>query len=140
MFENKHRFVIALSSLFVVTGILIQFIWNHYQEGRRVDVVIGILSARHNFKKRETIRKTWLKSTRVSPTGLKWVAFFVIGSKDCHEPESDRVSPFSCSRIKITSQDLESSYSSSFKSINNGRKNDCNPVVGLSFQVRINDY
>ena len=141
MFQNKQRLVIISSFLAVVTGILVHFAWNHYQqEGRdRVNLIIGILSARHNFKEREIIRKSWLKRTKLNTSSqeLNWVAFFVIGNRDCLVPESDRVSPFSCSRVNITSQDLESSYSSSLTTSNTGKTN-CNPVVGLSFQVWMN--
>lgn len=137
MLRNKQRLLFLASILSIITGILVNCIYNYYQEKVRVNLVVAILSSRYNFDQRDVIRKTWLNHSKTSHD-LKWVPFFVVGNRDCHVPVSDRVSPFSCEGINITKSDLQSpSVASNFKT-RRLKNRDCNPVVGLSFQVWMN--
>lgn len=62
-------------------------------------LVIGVLSARQNFKQREAIRQSWLGHIKNS-TDLSQIAQvqFVIGQHPCQASPDDRVDPYSCNK------------------------------------------
>ncbi|KAM9727069.1 UDP-GalNAc:beta-1,3-N-acetylgalactosaminyltransferase 2 isoform 1-T2 [Menidia menidia] len=76
------------------------------------EVLVGVLSARHNYELRQAIRETWLGYIRHHPhfqhrVGVK----FIVGEHGCPIPEEDREDPYSCSLLNlsepVTGQDEE---------------------------------
>ncbi|XP_072247377.1 UDP-GalNAc:beta-1,3-N-acetylgalactosaminyltransferase 2 isoform X2 [Leuresthes tenuis] len=76
------------------------------------EVLVGVLSARHNYELRQAIRETWLGYIRDHPhfqhrVGVK----FIVGEHGCPIPEEDREDPYSCSLLNfsepVTGQDEE---------------------------------
>ncbi|XP_030053998.1 UDP-GalNAc:beta-1,3-N-acetylgalactosaminyltransferase 2 isoform X2 [Microcaecilia unicolor] len=72
------------------------------------DLVVGILSARHNFELRNVIRNTWLKSFKHDPALNQRVQVkFIIGAHGCDIPVEDREDPYSCRLLNITNPILK---------------------------------
>lgn len=72
-------------------------------ESSRYDVVVGVLSARHNRELRNVIRSTWLKHLTQHPTLSRRVLVkFIIGARGCDVPVEDREDPYSCRLLNIT--------------------------------------
>ncbi|XP_036091498.1 UDP-GalNAc:beta-1,3-N-acetylgalactosaminyltransferase 2 isoform X2 [Rousettus aegyptiacus] len=72
-------------------------------ESSHYDVVVGVLSARHNRELRNVIRSTWLKHLTQHPTLSRRVLVkFIIGARGCDVPVEDREDPYSCRLLNIT--------------------------------------
>nr|XP_033792132.1 UDP-GalNAc:beta-1,3-N-acetylgalactosaminyltransferase 2 isoform X3 [Geotrypetes seraphini] len=77
-------------------------------EPRHYDLVVGILSARHNFELRNVIRNTWLKSLKHHPTlNQRVLVKFIIGAHGCDVPVEDREDPYSCRLLNISNPILK---------------------------------
>ncbi|XP_053567053.1 UDP-GalNAc:beta-1,3-N-acetylgalactosaminyltransferase 2 [Bombina bombina] len=77
------------------------------------DIVVGVLSARHNNELRNVIRKTWLQHlNQHSSLSQRVLVKFIIGSQGCDIPIEDREDPYSCKILNITNpilnQEIES--------------------------------
>ncbi|XP_048223676.1 UDP-GalNAc:beta-1,3-N-acetylgalactosaminyltransferase 2 isoform X2 [Perognathus longimembris pacificus] len=100
------------------------------------DVVVGVLSARHNHELRDVIRNTWLKHLIQHP-GLsqRVLVKFIIGARGCEVPVEDREDPYSCRLLNIThpvlNQEIEAFGLS--EDTSSGLSED--RVVSVSFRV-----
>lgn len=65
-------------------------------EGRRHVLVIGVISARHHFDKRQAIRETWGNPVLLAALGVQ--IRFVVGAESCRLPPDRRVSVYACDR------------------------------------------
>lgn len=63
-------------------------------------LVVGILSARENFKLREAVRSTWLQEYSLNEN-IAVKAWFIIGKKDCKIPPDYRLSKYECNKWNI---------------------------------------
>ncbi|XP_067840233.1 UDP-GalNAc:beta-1,3-N-acetylgalactosaminyltransferase 2 isoform X2 [Heptranchias perlo] len=74
----------------------------HFGEwtAHQYDIVIGILSARHNHELRNALRKTWLGHTQ--QLNQRVLAKFIIGTYGCDIPDEDREDPYSCQLLNFT--------------------------------------
>ncbi|XP_038617391.1 UDP-GalNAc:beta-1,3-N-acetylgalactosaminyltransferase 2 isoform X2 [Tachyglossus aculeatus] len=69
----------------------------------QVDVVVGVLSARHHRDLRAVIRDTWLNHLNHHPAFHRRVLVkFIIGAHGCEVPVEDREDPYSCRLLNIT--------------------------------------
>ncbi|XP_053317169.1 UDP-GalNAc:beta-1,3-N-acetylgalactosaminyltransferase 2 isoform X1 [Spea bombifrons] len=80
---------------------------------RKYDVVVGVLSARHNHELRNAIRNTWLQHLHQhSSLSHRVLVKFIIGSHGCDVPVEDREDPYSCKTLNISNpilkQEIES--------------------------------
>ncbi|CAK6442253.1 unnamed protein product [Pipistrellus nathusii] len=67
------------------------------------DLVVGVLSARHNHELRDVIRSTWLRHSRQHPAlSQRVLVKFIIGARGCEVPVEDREDPFSCRLLNIS--------------------------------------
>ncbi|XP_039770803.1 UDP-GalNAc:beta-1,3-N-acetylgalactosaminyltransferase 2 isoform X2 [Ornithorhynchus anatinus] len=93
-------------------------------EAGHVDVVVGVLSARHHHDLRAVIRATWLNHLKRHPAlsqrkrltdtvrtkrrrlivnqSLSVLVKFIIGARGCGVPVEDREDPYSCRLLNIT--------------------------------------
>ncbi|XP_020137100.2 UDP-GalNAc:beta-1,3-N-acetylgalactosaminyltransferase 2 isoform X2 [Microcebus murinus] len=72
-------------------------------KSRHYDVVVGVLSARHNHELRNVIRSTWLKHLIQHPAlSQRVLVKFIIGAHGCEVPVEDREDPYSCKLLNIT--------------------------------------
>nr|XP_025039907.1 UDP-GalNAc:beta-1,3-N-acetylgalactosaminyltransferase 2 isoform X3 [Pelodiscus sinensis] len=72
-------------------------------ELKHYDVIVGVLSARHNHELRNVIRNTWLKHLKQHPAlGPRVLVKFIIGAHGCTVPVEDREDPYSCKLLNIT--------------------------------------
>ncbi|KAH3787231.1 UDP-GalNAc:beta-1,3-N-acetylgalactosaminyltransferase 2-like isoform X1 [Dreissena polymorpha] len=85
--RNHFYFWLAVPVAFVA----LLFLLVERSTTHRPFLVIGILSARENFKQRNTLRNTWLKNRNSS---VKYK--FVVGSKHCDLHVSNRRDRYSC--------------------------------------------
>ncbi|KAM4772868.1 UDP-GalNAc:beta-1,3-N-acetylgalactosaminyltransferase 2 isoform 2-T2 [Rhinophrynus dorsalis] len=89
------------------------FSWFPQWRQKSYDVVVGVLSARHNHDLRNVIRNTWLQHlNRHSTLSRRVIVKFIIGSQGCDVPVEDREDPYSCKILNITNpilkQEIES--------------------------------
>ncbi|XP_048843556.1 UDP-GalNAc:beta-1,3-N-acetylgalactosaminyltransferase 2-like isoform X1 [Brienomyrus brachyistius] len=71
--------------------------------GLSVDVLVGILSARHHYDLREAIRETWMGYLRDQPYFRHRVEVkFIVGRHGCHIPEEDKEDPYSCTLLNLS--------------------------------------
>ncbi|XP_061480521.1 UDP-GalNAc:beta-1,3-N-acetylgalactosaminyltransferase 2 isoform X2 [Rhineura floridana] len=70
---------------------------------KHYDVIVGVLSARHNDGLRNAIRNTWFRHLKQHP-GLsqRVLVKFIIGAHGCDVPVEDREDPYSCRLLNIT--------------------------------------
>ncbi|XP_044276025.1 UDP-GalNAc:beta-1,3-N-acetylgalactosaminyltransferase 2 isoform X3 [Varanus komodoensis] len=70
---------------------------------KHYDVIVGVLSARHNDGLRNAIRSTWFRHLKQHP-GLsqRVLVKFIIGAHGCDVPVEDREDPYSCRLLNIT--------------------------------------
>ncbi|KAL8185868.1 UNVERIFIED_CONTAM: Beta-1,3-N-acetylgalactosaminyltransferase 2 [Gekko kuhli] len=70
---------------------------------KHYDVIVGVLSARHNEELRNVIRTTWVRHLK-QHAGLnqRVLVKFIIGSRGCDVPVEDREDPYSCRLLNIT--------------------------------------
>ncbi|KAM9383100.1 UDP-GalNAc:beta-1,3-N-acetylgalactosaminyltransferase 2 [Phaethornis superciliosus] len=70
---------------------------------KHYDVIVGVLSARHNHELRSVIRNTWFKHLKEHP-GLsqRVLVKFIIGTHGCAVPVEDREDPYSCKLLNIS--------------------------------------
>ncbi|XP_042314787.1 UDP-GalNAc:beta-1,3-N-acetylgalactosaminyltransferase 2 isoform X3 [Sceloporus undulatus] len=70
---------------------------------KHYDVIVGVLSARHNDGLRNAIRNTWVRHLKQHP-GLsqRVLVKFIIGAHGCDVPVEDREDPYSCRLLNIT--------------------------------------
>ncbi|KAM4693201.1 UDP-GalNAc:beta-1,3-N-acetylgalactosaminyltransferase 2 isoform 3-T3 [Discoglossus pictus] len=92
------------------SGIFSLFPWWSQQ---KYDVIVGVLSARHNHELRNVIRNTWLEHLTQHPSlSQRVLVKFIIGSQGCDIPVEDREDPYSCKLLNITNpilkQEIES--------------------------------
>ncbi|XP_067391861.1 UDP-GalNAc:beta-1,3-N-acetylgalactosaminyltransferase 2 isoform X4 [Emydura macquarii macquarii] len=72
-------------------------------ELKRYDVIVGVLSARHNHELRNVIRNTWFKHLKQHPAlSTRVLVKFIIGAHGCGVPVEDREDPYSCKLLNIT--------------------------------------
>uniref|UniRef100_A0A8C8SEV1 Hexosyltransferase n=1 Tax=Pelusios castaneus TaxID=367368 RepID=A0A8C8SEV1_9SAUR len=72
-------------------------------ELKHYDVVVGVLSARHNHGLRNVIRNTWFKHLKQHPAlSTRVLVKFIIGAHGCDVPVEDREDPYSCKLLNIT--------------------------------------
>ncbi|KAM4828646.1 UDP-GalNAc:beta-1,3-N-acetylgalactosaminyltransferase 2 [Thomomys bottae] len=100
------------------------------------DVVVGVLSARHNHELRNVIRNTWLKHLTQHPVlSQRVLVKFIIGARGCEVPVEDREDPYSCRLLNIThpvlNQEIEAFGLS--EDASSGLSED--RVVSVSFRV-----
>ncbi|XP_046944580.1 UDP-GalNAc:beta-1,3-N-acetylgalactosaminyltransferase 2 isoform X2 [Lynx rufus] len=105
-------------------------------KSRHYDVVVGVLSARHNHELRNVIRSTWLKHLMQHPSlSQRVLVKFIIGARGCEVPVEDREDPYSCRLLNITNpvlnQEIEA-FSLS-EDISSGISED--QVVSVTFRV-----
>ncbi|KAJ8359955.1 hypothetical protein SKAU_G00164800 [Synaphobranchus kaupii] len=68
-----------------------------------LEVLVGVLSARHHHALRDAIRETWLGYIKQHPQFRHRVAVkFIIGRRGCPIPEEDREDPYSCTLLNLT--------------------------------------
>ncbi|KAJ8248341.1 hypothetical protein GJAV_G00240970 [Gymnothorax javanicus] len=68
-----------------------------------LDVLVGVLSARHHHALRDAIRETWLGYIKQHPEFRHRLAVkFIIGRQGCPIPEEDREDPYSCTLLNLT--------------------------------------
>ncbi|XP_066473120.1 UDP-GalNAc:beta-1,3-N-acetylgalactosaminyltransferase 2 isoform X1 [Tiliqua scincoides] len=70
---------------------------------KHYDVIVGVLSARHNDGLRNAIRNTWFRHLK-QHQGLsqRVLVKFIIGAHGCDVPLEDREDPYSCRLLNIT--------------------------------------
>ncbi|TRY64530.1 hypothetical protein DNTS_026792 [Danionella cerebrum] len=100
-----RRVAVAVFSL--VLAALVQLIgWTHRPtEGKKasVELLIGVLSARHHHDQRQAIRDTWMGNIRQHPLFHKRVLVkFIVGQRGCLVPEEDREDQYSCSLLNLS--------------------------------------
>ncbi|XP_048341797.1 UDP-GalNAc:beta-1,3-N-acetylgalactosaminyltransferase 2 isoform X2 [Sphaerodactylus townsendi] len=85
-----------------LTGSGLLAIFPHWKP-KHYDVIVGVLSARHNEELRNVIRSTWFRHLKQHP-GLnqRVLVKFIIGSRGCGVPVEDREDPYSCKLLNIT--------------------------------------
>nr|XP_032639035.1 UDP-GalNAc:beta-1,3-N-acetylgalactosaminyltransferase 2 isoform X3 [Chelonoidis abingdonii] len=72
-------------------------------ELKHYDVIVGVLSARHNHELRNVIRNTWFKHLKQHPAlSPRVLVKFIIGAHGCGVPVEDREDPYSCKLLNIT--------------------------------------
>ncbi|XP_068795079.1 UDP-GalNAc:beta-1,3-N-acetylgalactosaminyltransferase 2 isoform X6 [Struthio camelus] len=70
---------------------------------RHYDIVVGVLSARHNHELRSVIRNTWFKHLKQHPAlSQRVLVKFIIGAHGCAVPVEDREDPYSCKLLNIS--------------------------------------
>ncbi|XP_068270857.1 UDP-GalNAc:beta-1,3-N-acetylgalactosaminyltransferase 2 isoform X6 [Nyctibius grandis] len=70
---------------------------------KHYDVIVGVLSARHNHELRSVIRNTWFKHLKQHPALSQCVLVkFIIGAHGCAVPVEDREDPYSCKLLNIS--------------------------------------
>uniref|UniRef100_A0A8D0H8F0 Hexosyltransferase n=1 Tax=Sphenodon punctatus TaxID=8508 RepID=A0A8D0H8F0_SPHPU len=70
---------------------------------KQYDVIVGVLSARHNHELRNVIRNTWFKHLKQHPAlSQRVLVKFIIGAYGCDVPVEDREDPYSCKLLNIT--------------------------------------
>ncbi|XP_032071284.1 UDP-GalNAc:beta-1,3-N-acetylgalactosaminyltransferase 2 isoform X3 [Thamnophis elegans] len=70
---------------------------------KHYDVIVGILSARHNDGLRNAIRNTWFRHLKQHPTlSHRVLVKFIIGTHGCDVPVEDREDPYSCKLLNIS--------------------------------------
>ncbi|XP_074393605.1 UDP-GalNAc:beta-1,3-N-acetylgalactosaminyltransferase 2 isoform X2 [Zonotrichia albicollis] len=70
---------------------------------KHYDVVVGVLSARHNHELRRVIRSTWFKHLKEHPAlSQRVLVKFIIGAHGCAVPVKDREDPYSCKLLNIS--------------------------------------
>ncbi|XP_071962215.1 UDP-GalNAc:beta-1,3-N-acetylgalactosaminyltransferase 2-like [Antedon mediterranea] len=74
------------------------FFLSNVKVNEEKELVVGILSARENFVRRDVLRNTWVGYTNAKLQDRIKVKF-VIGNKCCHIHEDDRISPYSCQNL-----------------------------------------
>ncbi|XP_064173310.1 UDP-GalNAc:beta-1,3-N-acetylgalactosaminyltransferase 2 isoform X2 [Anguilla rostrata] len=68
-----------------------------------LEVLVGVLSARHHHDLRDAIRETWLGYIKQHPQFRHRVAVkFIIGRRGCPIPQEDREDPYSCTLLNLT--------------------------------------
>ncbi|KAG8444518.1 hypothetical protein GDO86_009615 [Hymenochirus boettgeri] len=91
--------------LFKFSGL---FCWFSLWSQRSYDIVVGVLSARHNHELRNVIRNTWLQHLNQHSTlSQRVLVKFIIGSNGCDIPVEDREDPYSCRLLNITNPTLK---------------------------------
>ncbi|KAK6173013.1 hypothetical protein SNE40_016553 [Patella caerulea] len=74
-------------------------IWNLIQVGKeRVDLAVCVLSARDNFKQRQTLRETWFNDDYYNNRTIRIKSVFVVGRPGCRIHPENRVDQFDCKR------------------------------------------
>ncbi|NP_001084830.1 UDP-GalNAc:beta-1,3-N-acetylgalactosaminyltransferase 2 [Xenopus laevis] len=91
--------------LFNFSGLFSWFlVWSPHS----YDIVVGVLSARHNHELRNVIRHTWLQHlNHHSSLSQRVLVKFIIGSHGCDIPVEDREDPYSCKLLNITNPTLK---------------------------------
>ncbi|XP_053155823.1 UDP-GalNAc:beta-1,3-N-acetylgalactosaminyltransferase 2 isoform X6 [Hemicordylus capensis] len=70
---------------------------------KHYDVIVGVLSARHNAGLRNAIRNTWFRHLKQHPRlSQRVLVKFIIGARGCDVPVEDREDPYSCRLLNIT--------------------------------------
>ncbi|XP_046770844.1 UDP-GalNAc:beta-1,3-N-acetylgalactosaminyltransferase 2 isoform X3 [Gallus gallus] len=70
---------------------------------KHYDVVVGVLSARHNHELRSVIRNTWFQHLKQHSTlSQRVLVKFIIGARGCAVPVEDREDPYSCKLLNIS--------------------------------------
>ncbi|XP_061847011.1 UDP-GalNAc:beta-1,3-N-acetylgalactosaminyltransferase 2 isoform X2 [Colius striatus] len=70
---------------------------------KHYDVIVGVLSARHNHELRSVIRNTWFKHLKQHPAlSQRVLVKFIIGAHGCTVPVEDREDPYSCKLLNIS--------------------------------------
>ncbi|XP_062980430.1 UDP-GalNAc:beta-1,3-N-acetylgalactosaminyltransferase 2 isoform X3 [Elgaria multicarinata webbii] len=70
---------------------------------KHYDVIVGVLSARHNDGLRNAIRNTWFRHLKQhSGLSQRVLVKFIIGARGCDVPVEDREDPYSCRLLNIT--------------------------------------
>ncbi|KAK2531520.1 B3galnt2 [Columba guinea] len=70
---------------------------------KHYDVIVGVLSARHNHELRSVIRDTWFKHLKEHPAlSQRVLVKFIIGAYGCAVPVEDREDPYSCKLLNIS--------------------------------------
>ncbi|XP_065536316.1 UDP-GalNAc:beta-1,3-N-acetylgalactosaminyltransferase 2 isoform X2 [Lathamus discolor] len=70
---------------------------------KHYDVIVGVLSARHNHELRSVIRSTWFKHLKQhSALSQRVLVKFIIGAHGCAVPVEDREDPYSCKLLNIS--------------------------------------
>ncbi|KAM6433317.1 UDP-GalNAc:beta-1,3-N-acetylgalactosaminyltransferase 2 isoform 5-T5 [Rhynochetos jubatus] len=70
---------------------------------KHYDVIVGVLSARHNHELRSVIRNTWFKHLKQHPAlSQRVLVKFIIGAHGCAVPVEDREDPYSCKLLNIS--------------------------------------
>ncbi|XP_053793109.1 UDP-GalNAc:beta-1,3-N-acetylgalactosaminyltransferase 2 isoform X2 [Vidua chalybeata] len=70
---------------------------------KHYDVIVGVLSARHNHELRSVIRSTWFKHLKQHPSlNQRVLVKFIIGAYGCAVPVKDREDPYSCKLLNIS--------------------------------------
>ncbi|XP_058692301.1 UDP-GalNAc:beta-1,3-N-acetylgalactosaminyltransferase 2 isoform X3 [Poecile atricapillus] len=70
---------------------------------KHYDVIVGVLSARHNHELRSVIRNTWVKHLKQHPAlNQRVLVKFIIGAHGCAVPVKDREDPYSCKLLNIS--------------------------------------
>ncbi|NXN88331.1 B3GL2 acetylgalactosaminyltransferase, partial [Bombycilla garrulus] len=70
---------------------------------KHYDVIVGVLSARHNHELRSVIRNTWFKHLKQHPAlNQRVLVKFIIGARGCAVPVKDREDPYSCKLLNIS--------------------------------------
>ncbi|KAM4842712.1 UDP-GalNAc:beta-1,3-N-acetylgalactosaminyltransferase 2-like [Thomomys bottae] len=104
--------------------------WSHY------DVVVGVLSARHNHELRNVIRNTWLKHVTRHPVWSQRVLVkLVMGARGCAGPVEDREDPHACRLLNITHPALDQRIEAFGLSEDAWSGLSKDRVVGVSFRV-----
>ncbi|XP_012870016.1 PREDICTED: UDP-GalNAc:beta-1,3-N-acetylgalactosaminyltransferase 2 [Dipodomys ordii] len=120
-YKRRHIYQLALVP---------QWKSSHYE------VIVGVLSARHNHELRNVIRNTWLKHLIQHPVlSQRVLVKFIIGARGCEVPVEDREDPYSCRLLNIThpvlNQEIEAFGLS--EDASSGLSED--RVVSVSFRV-----
>uniref|UniRef100_A0A8C8XMA3 Hexosyltransferase n=3 Tax=Panthera TaxID=9688 RepID=A0A8C8XMA3_PANLE len=100
------------------------------------DVVVGVLSARHNHELRNVIRSTWLKHLMQHPSLRQRVLVkFIIGARGCEVPVEDREDPYSCRLLNITNPVLNQEIEAFSLSEDTSSGISEDQVVSVTFRV-----
>lgn len=74
----------------------------HSEGDEKFEIIVGVLSARDNFIKRQTIRDTWWKHVSSNETLSRRIDLkFVVGSTPCEIPIPDRTDPYTCAKYDL---------------------------------------
>ncbi|XP_050415098.1 UDP-GalNAc:beta-1,3-N-acetylgalactosaminyltransferase 2 [Patella vulgata] len=93
------KLLLMISVGLIAVEFKLNIIWNLIQvEKERVDLKLAVcvLSARENFKQRQTLRETWFNDKYYNNRTIRIKSVFVVGRSGCCIHPENRLDPFDC--------------------------------------------